>query len=165
MKRILLTSLLAFSLAACGFQLRSHATLPFAVMRVAAPGDSPLATELRRALRVNNVRVIAEGEPIKDAEATLHLISAINEKFILSLSAGGKVREFQLRSRIAFRVTDAKGSELIPSSEIALKRDFSFSDTQTLAKEAEEALLYRDMQNDAVQQILRRLAAVKPAPQ
>jgi len=32
-----------------------------------------------------------------------------------------------------------------------------------LAKESEEALLYRDMQSDLVQQILRRLAAIKPA--
>jgi LPS-assembly lipoprotein len=30
-----------------------------------------------------------------------------------------------------------------------------------LAKEAEEVLLYRDMQTDIVQQLLRRIAAVK----
>jgi LPS-assembly lipoprotein len=30
-----------------------------------------------------------------------------------------------------------------------------------LAKEAEDALLYRDMQTDLVQQIMRRLAALK----
>jgi len=30
-----------------------------------------------------------------------------------------------------------------------------------LSKESEEALLYRDMENDLIQQILRRLAAVK----
>jgi LPS-assembly lipoprotein len=30
-----------------------------------------------------------------------------------------------------------------------------------LAKEAEEGLLYRDMQNDIVQQVMRRLAAVR----
>jgi LPS-assembly lipoprotein len=33
-----------------------------------------------------------------------------------------------------------------------------------LSKEAEEALLYRDMQTDAVQQLVRRLQVVK-APQ
>jgi LPS-assembly lipoprotein len=31
-----------------------------------------------------------------------------------------------------------------------------------LAKEQEEALLYADMQNDLVQQIVRRLAGAKP---
>jgi LPS-assembly lipoprotein len=37
----------------------------------------------------------------------------------------------------------------------------SFNDAQVLAKEAEEQLLFRDMQNDMVQQILRRLAAAQ----
>jgi len=32
-----------------------------------------------------------------------------------------------------------------------------------LAKETEEALLYRDMQSDMVQQIMRRLVAAKPS--
>jgi hypothetical protein len=39
----------------------------------------------------------------------------------------------------------------------------AFDETQVLAKESEEALLYRDMQADLVQQIMRRLAAVKTA--
>ncbi|MFN0162016.1 MAG: LPS assembly lipoprotein LptE, partial [Burkholderiales bacterium] len=39
---------------------------------------------------------------------------------------------------------------------------FPFNDTQVLAKESEEALLYRDMQTDMVQQVLRRLAATAP---
>ena len=43
----------------------------------------------------------------------------------------------------------------------AMSRDMTYSDTQVLAKAEEEKLLYRDMQNDAAQQILRRMAAVK----
>jgi LPS-assembly lipoprotein len=37
----------------------------------------------------------------------------------------------------------------------------SYDDTQVLAKESEEQLLFRDMQSDMVQQILRRLAAAR----
>ena len=36
-----------------------------------------------------------------------------------------------------------------------------FSDAQALSKESEEALLYRDMRDDAVQQLVRRLRAAK----
>ena len=43
-----------------------------------------------------------------------------------------------------------------------LTRDISFND-QVLAKEAEEVLLYRDMQTDMVQQIVRRLSAAQLA--
>ena len=45
-----------------------------------------------------------------------------------------------------------------------LKRDISFNDAEVLAKEAEEALLYRDMQLDAVQQLVRRLQAARSRP-
>jgi LPS-assembly lipoprotein len=48
---------------------------------------------------------------------------------------------------------------LVPPAEITLRRDFSFNDQDQISKESEEALLYRDMQTDAVQQLLRRLQA------
>ena len=46
-----------------------------------------------------------------------------------------------------------------------MKRDLLYSDSDVLGKEQEEALLYRDMQTDAVQQVVRRLqvAHVNPA--
>ena len=40
-------------------------------------------------------------------------------------------------------------------------RDITFNDSQVLAKEQEEALLYRDMLSDLVTQIMRRLQAAK----
>ncbi|HZV67738.1 MAG TPA: LPS assembly lipoprotein LptE, partial [Telluria sp.] len=64
---------------------------------------------------------------------------------------------------LVFHVLDAKGGELLGRTEISLKRSLSFNETEVLAKESEETLLYRDMQTDLVQQILRRLAAIKPA--
>jgi LPS-assembly lipoprotein len=75
------------------------------------------------------------------------------------------VREFRLRYTVNFRVHDGKGSEYVPRTQVQLTRDVTYSDTEILAKEAEEQLLFRDMQTDFVQQILRRLsAAEKPKP-
>ena len=71
-------------------------------------------------------------------------------------------RRSQLRYRVGFRVTDPKGQVYVPTSEILLTRDIAFNDAQVLSKESEESLLYRDMQSDMVQQILRRLVAAKP---
>ena len=72
------------------------------------------------------------------------------------------MREFQLRYRVQFRLTDEKNREHIPATEIVLKRDYSFNDEQILSKESEEALLFRDMRSDAVYQLVRRLQAAKP---
>ncbi len=147
-------------LAACGFQLRGQATLPFDTLYVQAPALSPLALQLKRAVQAGSSTRISERPD--QAEAVLQILNELQEKEILSLGAGGRVREFQLRYRVLFRLTDEKNRERIPATEIVLKRDYSFNDEQILSKESEEALLYRDMRSDAVQQLVRRLQATRP---
>ena len=83
------------------------------------------------------------------------------EKIVVGLNSSGQVREFQLRTRIRFRLRSTQGRELIPETELLQQRDITFSEAAALAKEAEEALLYRDMQTDLVRQLMRRLAALK----
>ena len=97
----------------------------------------------------------------KSAQASIEILNDAREKHILALSGAGKVREFELRQRVNFRVIGAGGKELVPANEIIITRSFAFNDAQVLAKESEEAQLYRDMQDDIVQQIMRRLAAVQ----
>ncbi len=160
--RILAIVVLGLVTAACGFQLRGQATLPFETLYVALPDISPLGIELKRNIiagtRTKLVRNPAE------AQATLSVTSEERGKTILSFDTSGQVREFQLRYRLSFRVRDARGRDYLPQSEIRLTRDISYSNTQVLAKESEELLLFRDMQSDMVQQILRRLAAAPAEP-
>jgi LPS-assembly lipoprotein len=63
--------------------------------------------------------------------------------------------------RYRFRLRSQSGRELVPDTELLLYRDINFNETGALSKESEEALLYRDMENDLVQQLLRRIAAVR----
>ena len=97
-----------------------------------------------------------------EAQAVVQLLGETREKIILSLSGGGRVREYQLRMRVSFRVYGPNNKELLVPTELVLLRDLSYDDTQILAKESEEALLFRDIQNDAVQQIMRRVSAINP---
>ena len=98
----------------------------------------------------------------EDAQVRLDALQEIREKEIVGFSSTGRPREYQLRLRFTFKLTDvAKGVELIGPTEILLRREITTTDTQLVAKEQEEALLYREMQTDMVQQLLRRLAAVK----
>ena len=71
-----------------------------------------------------------------------------------------EVRELQLRLRVRFRLYTPAGKEL-QADEIIQQRDLTYNETSALAKEGEAELLFRDMQNDIAQQLLRRLAAVK----
>jgi len=145
--------------AACGFQLRGTATLPFNTLYVQAPPASQFATQLKRAVQTGSSTRITERP--EEAQVVLQIINELQEKQILSIGGGGRVSEYQLRYRVSFRLTDARNREHIPASEILLRRDYSFNDQQALAKEQEEALLYRDMRNDAVHQLVRRLQAAK----
>lgn len=147
-------------LSACGFQLRGSAQLPFSSLHVVGAGNTPLGQELRRSLRTSNVRL--EDAP-GQAEATLHILSEIRDRLILSLGGQGRVREYTLLYRLAYQLTGKSGVVITPPTEIQLKRDISFNDNEALAKESEEAMLYRDMQTDAVQQLIRRLQATKVA--
>jgi LPS-assembly lipoprotein len=49
----------------------------------------------------------------------------------------------------------------VPPSVVQLQRDVTYDDSAILAKEAEEQLLFRDMQSDMVQQVMRRLASAE----
>jgi LPS-assembly lipoprotein len=163
MKRLLTLLVLAAALSACGFQLRGSGgsySMPFKTIFLAFADTSALGTELRRNLRAGDqVEVVTDASK---AEALFDVLSETRNKTILSLNSQGRVREYLLTYTLVFRVRDAKGAELLGPTEINLKRPLTFNETQVLAKESEEALLYRDMQTDLVQQIMRRLAAVKP---
>ena len=155
-----LAGVVAVLLAACGFHMRGQAQLPFETLYI--PGNNPLVVELKRNVAAASKTRLVDSPG--DAQAVFGFTQELREKIILSFSAAGRVSEYQLRYRVGFRVTDPKGAQVyLPSSEILVTRDMGYSDAQVLAKETEEALLFRDMQRDMVQQIMRRLVAAKPA--
>jgi LPS-assembly lipoprotein len=149
-------------LAGCGFKLRQAPEFAFDSIVIDAQPNSPLGNELRRTLAADGrVRVLPSGSDAAQAQVVLALPLELREKVVVGLNASGQVREFQLRTRVRFRLRTPQGRELIPETELLQQRDISFSEAAALAKEAEEALLYRDMQGDLVQQLMRRLAALK----
>ena len=165
-RRSLLASLGITGLAALaggGFKLRGVPEFAFRPLYIAAPSGSPLARELRRTLQAAGGQLTLLTEPVQlpQAQAVLDLLQEQQERNVVGLTASGQVRELQLRLRIKFKLRTPAGDELIPETELLQQRDISYSETIALAKEAEEALLYRSMQTDLVQQLTRRLAAVQ----
>ena len=161
-RRILLAQCGLLALGGCGFQLRGAVQLAFDSIYVNAGEASLLGNELKRSLEsLGTVRVVNDPAQQSGAQAILDFVSEAREKTVVGVTATGQVREFQLRVRLKFRLRTQQGKELIPATELLLQRDISFNESAVLAKEAEEGLMYRDMQSDIVQQLLRRLAAVK----
>jgi len=149
--------ILAFILAACGFHLLGVADLAFNKLYI--KGSSSISKDLISSLKTNGVTILKEPE---EAEMMLDLMADGQEKRILSLGGSGSVREFELFYRLKFRLRDASSELWGPEQLIEARRDFSYLDTELLAKSYEEAQLYEDMRRDATRELMRRLVAQKP---
>ncbi len=145
-------------LASCGFQLRGDIVIPFKDLHVAAAANSPIAADLKKKFVAAQTPMAADAGK---ADGRINIAEEARDRIILSLSGAGRVREYQLKLRVVYTVTDSKGAVLIPRTEMNLTRIMSYDDAFVLAKAQEEVLLYRDMDNDVVQQILRRVSQVK----
>jgi LPS-assembly lipoprotein len=157
---LLLTAGLSAGLAGCGFRLRGSQTFVFDSISITPEPGSAVAQQLRRSFGPT-VQVLAMDGNSSRAQLLLDVSNELREKVVVGISTAGQVREFQLRLRVRLRLRTGKGKTLIEDAEILQRRDISYNETAALAKEAEEALLYRDMQTDIVQQILRRLVTVQ----
>ena len=149
-------------LKACGFQLRQAPQFAFRTIVLAMPATA-LAVELRRQLEgTGRVQVLAAGAPGADkADLILESPGEQRERSVVSVTATGEVREFQLRIRLRFKLRTPDGRELLPMTDIQRQIDQSYSESAALSKEQEALMLYQNMQSDIVQQVMRRLATVK----
>jgi LPS-assembly lipoprotein len=154
---------LLIGLAACGsgFHLRGEANYPFTTLFLSAP-NLQMAPELKRSL--DTISTVKLAPTAAAAEVTLEVNSVEDTKTILSLSGGGKVAEYLLSKRVLFRIHDNDGRDWLPTSEVLVRRSYTYSDTETLAKDAQEQRLWREIQTDAVQQIVRHMQNAKKPP-
>jgi LPS-assembly lipoprotein len=159
--KLFLLALFASFLAGCGFHLRGAVDLPFESVYVNGGGYPVVKATLENALRTGSgVKVVSDPDK---AQVVVNILGATTEKRILSLGGTGKVREYQLLYRLSFS-TAYNGKTTIAPQQIELQRDMTYDDTQILAKQQEEALLYQNMQDDATFQLLRRLKGATQAP-
>lgn len=162
-RRLLLINLGAV-VTGCGFQLRQSPNYAFSTLFVNLPENDVMGASLRRNIASSGqVTVITDVRDVEKAQVIYEPTLNVREKVILGRTSTGAIREYQLRLRYRFRLRTQGGKELISDTdaEIFLTRDINFNETGALSKESEEALLYRDMENDLIQQVLRRLAAVR----
>lgn len=149
----------AAALGACGFHLRGDASFPFESIYVNAPSAKPFATEMNRTITAGSTTKVADDAA--KAEVVLDVPIVVDDKDVLSLSSGGSVREYALAKRVQFRLHDKQGNDWMPAGEIVVRRSYTFNETQVLARDLQEQRLLREMQTDAIQQIVRRLQTAR----
>ena len=143
----------------CGFHLRGQATYAFSSIYANVTGAPVFESELKRALEGAGSAKLAP--TASAAQVVLDIPSIADEKDVLSLSPAGSVQEYALVMRVNFRVHDADGLDWLPAGEIVVRRAYTFNASEVLARDIEEQRLLREMQNDAIAQLIRRLQAAK----
>ncbi len=163
-KRTLLAAMaLTPLLGACGFRLRGAPNFVFRSIYVQAGRGSPVGTLLRRNLESSSdkLEVIKDPASPDTAEVICHVVSEQAQRIIIGSNVAGQVREIELRLIVRFALRTPGGDAVIEPTEIRQIRNVTYNETNALSKAAEEEMLNKDMRNDIVQQIIRRLAAVK----
>ena len=169
LNRLLLSVLMLAIVVGCGFKLRGaiSVNLPFKTVYVSGvPDTSPFAQVLKAQLRANGIGVVPD--EYKDrAEVILRVLGDQQMKTVLAVNPSGLAREYRLSYRLGFKVESGSGIELYPPTTIDLTRDISFNPQtaqEVLSKEQEDAMLIRDMQNDAAIQVMQRLSTIRVPP-
>ena len=146
-------------LASCGFHLQGRTPLPesFAYTFIDTKDEqTDFVQDLRKALISSGAKVIRTQA---SAGATIQVLDDALTERVLSVSARNIPTEYELTYKVKFSVTSA-GKSLIEDEEISATRDFSFDETQLLAKEREQEILREALARDLVALVMRRLAAL-----
>jgi LPS-assembly lipoprotein len=156
----LLAGLACICLVGCGFSLKgSSKPLPFVALKLQAESNTWLLNDLTSRLSGKGVRVFvpADARQVTDLPL-LVLTDERRDKTVLSTNAAGRVREYQLRQSVTMRLFDAQNNVWLDAITLSKQRDFTYNDNLRLAKEIEEADLYRTIQDELTQAVLARLS-------
>jgi LPS-assembly lipoprotein len=143
-------------LTACGFHLQNKAELPpemsLTYLEVKNP-YSRLAQRLETLLEQNGAKVVTSRENAAVLEVPVNSL----RKLIQAIGDNARVREYQIRLTVNFRVLDSKGEELIPMQVIELSRVYSFNEQDILAAEREDEYLRQEVSDTVASMMLRRI--------
>lgn len=150
---LLLATLL---LSACGFHLANKAELPpemsLTYLEIQHP-YSRLAQRMETLLEQNGVKVVNSRENAAILEVPVNNM----RKLIQAIGDNARVREYEVRLTVNFRVLDSKGEELIPIQVIELGRVYSFNEQDILAAEREDEYLRQEISDSVASMMLRRI--------
>jgi len=149
-------------LSACGFKLRGEFALPAAMdstLVIVADSLSPLQRNLTRAIVQSGRRVVSNRD---DAAAVLEISRNQMIQNVLSVGDQARVREFELRYEVDFRLLDARsGAELMAKQSLSIAREYRFDEQQYIGISGEEEVIRQDLEREMVRALLERIVRVQ----
>ena len=149
------------TLSACGWRVRGKIDLPYRTLLLSGVMTPEFRNDLEMYLRVNDVNLVTKAQ---DAEVILEIITEQNAKQVLSYNGAGQITAYRIISRVAFRVFNPDGIEVLPEADIYLTRDIDFNQANIQSFDLLVAEFVKNMRIDIVGQLMRRLASIKKLP-
>ncbi len=156
-----LALLAAGILSACGWRVRGKIDLPYRNLFLLGSMTQEFRDSLEMYLRVNDINLVKSA---KESELVLEIITEQNARQVLSYNGAGQVTAYRIITRIAFRTFDPNGIEVTPEADIYLTRDVDFDQSNVQSFDLLVAEYVKSMRVDIVNQLMRRLAAIKKLP-
>lgn len=157
--RIYAVLLVLAAAAGCGFQLRGAIELPSDVKTVyVSTSDqlSPFVAQLRQELKATGAVLAAAPE---GADAVVRVLDDRTGRRVLSVNARNTPQEYQVYYVIKYSI-DRGGQQALAAQQLELFRDYSFSESDLLAKNREEDILRQAIARDLAVLVVRRLASL-----
>jgi LPS-assembly lipoprotein len=144
-------------LAGCGFHLAGGQPLPKVLARPYLSEKDPytqFARELEGRLKGAGAQIV---QVRADSSATIEVTRDLIEQRTLAVSARNIPTDYELTYTVTFRVHGAD-AELLPEQTVSVTKDYSFQETELLAKENESDILRAQMARDLAAIVMRRLS-------
>jgi LPS-assembly lipoprotein len=157
MKKIfsfILLLLLTANISSCGYQIRVAQEVNFKSISIDG-GSANFTKAIKKKFKQSGVQIKING-----AEKCLEIVNDGFAKEILSLSSKGRVKEYEINYKVTYRVKLQDGAWSSPI-EIETNRDYTFDDTNIIAKTEEESRLIKGMQDQLIRTIVTQISVSK----
>ncbi|WP_339781533.1 LPS assembly lipoprotein LptE [uncultured Marinobacter sp.] len=159
---LILVSVMATSLGACGFQLRGAPPVSSALepleLDCQDPVPTPLCLSVREQLKLGGVQLVS-GE---EAKYHLRIRNFEQDRRASAITVQAAAAEYTLRNSVNLELISADGVPVIASTRLTTSESFRYDETNVLAKRREEDNLQQQLSDRLAQQIIFRLAPITP---
>jgi len=164
MKKIIASCLIAFTLSACGWQLRGSMELPQSLSHLyvsAIDNKSAFMIELRQLLKTNRVALVPSAS---ESQYSLYILEETKDRRTAGVGGDALSSSYEITSKVNYEIGIKNSEQSVKGTAISV-RSFNYNTSAINSATQEEVLLDQEMRRDLAQQMLRRLSAVINHPE
>lgn len=157
----LLMLVLTLSISACGFHLRGESKLHTSFSTLALQGREGQAFRQILIGKLEKSGVTLDNS----APYTIRLLDEESERRVSAYSTRAKSAGFELKRTITFKIiAPGQTEEQVQETEMFSRRHLLFREDQLVGKQDEEVLLWKEMDQELAERIIRKLEAIHLEP-